>query len=80
MVCVMAYNSTNLPLLDFVVSLCCFHQDPEQLFQACEEGNLEVVHRFLAAGIDVDIKDTVSTCLCGVGQVPMDARSSSTKN
>ena len=50
----------------FIVSLCCSHQDPEQLFQACEQGNLEVVHRFLAAGIDVDIKDTVSTFSCGV--------------
>ena len=41
-------------------SLCCSHQDPEQLFQACEQGDLEVVHRFLAANIDVDIRDTVS--------------------
>ena len=49
-----------------IVSLCCFHQDPEQLFQACEQGDLEVVHKFLAAGIDVDIKDAVNTSLCGV--------------
>ena len=44
---------------EVIVSLCCSHQDPEQLFQACEQGDLEVVHRFLTAGIDVDIRDTV---------------------
>ena len=43
----------------FIVSLCCSHQDPEQLFQACEQGDLEVVHRFLTTGTDVDIRDTV---------------------
>ena len=41
------------------VIACSSHQDPEQLFQACEQGNLEVVHRFLAAEIGVDIRDAV---------------------
>ena len=56
----------GLFLHELIISLSCFHQDPEQLFQACEQGDLEVVHRFLAAGIDVDIKDTVSTYSCEV--------------
>lgn len=42
-----------------IVFLFCSHQDPEQLFQACKLGDLEVVHRFLAAGVDVDIRDAV---------------------
>ena len=41
------------------VIVCSSHKDPEQLFQACEQGDLEVVHRFLAAGIGVDIRDAV---------------------
>ena len=56
----MFYYCACLGLLHEVIfSLCCFHQDPEQLFQACKQGDLKVVHRFLAAGVDVEIKDAV---------------------
>ena len=42
-----------------IVFLCCSHQDPQQLLQACDQGDLEAALRLLATDIDVDIKDTV---------------------
>jgi len=38
---------------------CPSHQDPKQLFQACKKGDLEAVLELLAAGVGVDIEDTV---------------------
>ena len=49
--------------------LCCSHQDPQELLQACEEGDLEAVLRLLATDIDVDIKDTVRVMYTCVGLV-----------
>lgn len=37
----------------------CFYQDPQQLFQACKQGDLEMSLKLLAADIDVDTKDIV---------------------
>ena len=37
----------------------CSHQDPQELLQACKQGDLEVVLQSLAADVDVDIKDAV---------------------
>ena len=37
----------------------CSHQDPQELLQACKQGDLEVVLQSLAADIDVDTKDAV---------------------
>lgn len=45
--------------LKVIVFLCCSHQGPQELLQACKQGNMEVVLRSLAADVDVDIKDTV---------------------
>ena len=45
-------------LLKVIVFLCS-HQGPQELLQACKQGDLEVVLRSLAADVDVDIKDTV---------------------
>ena len=56
----LCYSRVYAPMSMKWLFLCCSHQDPEQLFQACEQGDLEVVDRFLAANIDVDITDTVS--------------------
>ena len=39
--------------------MCSSHQDPQELLQACKQGNLEVVLQSLAADVDVDTKDTV---------------------
>ena len=39
--------------------MCCSHQDPHELFQACKQGDLEVVLQSLAADVDIDIRDTV---------------------
>jgi len=36
-----------------------FYQDPQQLFQACKQGDLEMSLKLLGADIDVDIKDIV---------------------
>jgi len=46
-------------LLKVIVFLCCSHQGPQELLQACKQGDLEVVLRSLAADVDGDIKDTV---------------------
>ena len=37
----------------------CSHQDPQELLQACKQGDLELVLQSLAADIDVDTKDAV---------------------
>lgn len=39
--------------------MCCSHQDPQELLQACKQGDLEVVLHSLAADVDVNTKDTV---------------------
>lgn len=48
-------------IIELICSLCfCFsYQDPKQLFQACKKGDLEAVLELLAAGVGVDIEDTV---------------------
>lgn len=50
----------------------CFYQDPQQLFQACKQGDLEMSLKLLAADIDVDTKDIVRlVCMCtGVVLLP----------
>ena len=44
---------------EVIICLVCFYQDPQQLFQACKQGDLEMALKVLAADIDVDIKDIV---------------------
>ena len=39
--------------------MCCSDQDPQELLQACKQGDLEVVLQSLAADVDVDTRDTV---------------------
>ena len=51
-------NNQHHSLWAFVF-LCSSHQDPQELLQACKQGDLEVVLQSLAADVDVDIKDTV---------------------
>ena len=51
-------NNQHHSLWAFVF-LCCSHQDPQELLQACKQGDLEVVLHSLAADVDVNTKDTV---------------------
>ena len=47
----------------------CFYQDPQQLFQACKEGDVEMSLKLLAADIDVDTKDIVRLVFVRIGVV-----------
>ena len=44
---------------EVIICMVCFYQDPQQLFQACKQGDLEMSLKLLGADIDVDIKDIV---------------------
>ena len=50
------YESLAFLLHELIVFLCCSHQDPQELLQACKQGDLEAALRSLAADVDVDIK------------------------
>ena len=56
----LSFYEYSAPVLhEVIIFLCCFHQDPRELLQACKQGDLEAALRLLATDIDVDIKDTV---------------------